>query len=197
MLCECGEREATVHEVIIKNGKKVEKHLCEQCAKAQGFDPKAGVPISQLISSFVLASPGAKAAKALVCETCQTTYDSFKQSGLLGCPECYNTFESELSPLLERSHEGGTHHVGKQPIRATAARARGVDPIMEARKRAEQIKTLRHQLDMALTAEQYEKAARLRDQIREVTESEEAFDPDSDPPAGTNGAGDSHEDQPS
>ncbi len=174
MLCECGEREATVHEVIIKNGKKVEKHLCEVCAKNQGFDPKAGVPISQLISSFVLSSPGAKQGKALVCPTCQTTYDSFKQSGLLGCPDCYDAFEDELSPLLERSHEGGTHHVGKQPKRATAKRGRGVDPVMEARKRAEQIKQLRHQLDTALAGEQYEKAAGIRDEIRELSESDEA-----------------------
>ncbi len=189
MLCECGEREATVHEVIIKNGKKVEKHLCELCAKNQGFDPKAGVPISQLISSFVLASPGARAAKALVCPTCQTTYDTFKQAGLLGCPDCYDAFEDELSPLLERSHEGGTHHVGKQPKRATAARGRGVDPVMEARKRAEQIKSLRHQLDSAIAGEQYEKAASLRDEIRELAETEDIpLDASEDQP---------HEDRPS
>ena len=42
MLCQCGEREATIHEVVIRNGRKSERHLCEVCAKLAGVDVASG-----------------------------------------------------------------------------------------------------------------------------------------------------------
>ncbi len=65
MLCECGLHEATIHEVIITNEKKkVERHLCEQCARERGVSPDPYIPINQLISAAsyimgqVAADPG-------------------------------------------------------------------------------------------------------------------------------------------
>ncbi len=173
MLCECGEREATIHEVIIKNGKKIEKHLCEVCAQKQGMASKAqNAPISQLISSFVLATAPARSAKALRCEACGLSYEAFRSSGQLGCPECYDAFSKELTALLERSHEGGTHHVGKSPRRAFAGgRGSGmpVDPAEQMRRKAERIRRLRKELERALADEQYERAAEIRDEIERLT----------------------------
>lgn len=52
MLCECGLHEATIHEVIITNDqRKVERHLCEQCARNQGISVDPYIPISQLLSN--------------------------------------------------------------------------------------------------------------------------------------------------
>ena len=52
MLCECGLHEATIHEVIITNDKKkVERHLCEQCARERGVSADPYIPINQLISA--------------------------------------------------------------------------------------------------------------------------------------------------
>lgn len=167
MLCECGEREATIHETIIKNGKKIEKHLCEVCAQKQGLGPKGTPPISQLISSFVLASQAARSTP-LVCTVCETSFESFKQSGLLGCPACYDAFEPLLGPMIERSHEGGTHHTGKRPRRALGGGPRvgaGEDPVVAMRMRSDRIARLRKDLDRALKDEQYERAAKLRDEI--------------------------------
>jgi protein-arginine kinase activator protein McsA len=48
------EREATIHEVIIHQGKKRERHLCEACANKSGLSSDPHLPISQLISSFML-----------------------------------------------------------------------------------------------------------------------------------------------
>lgn len=185
MKCDRCDQEATVHELRVVGGKKVEKHLCEKCARDQGIAVQP--PVTELIAKYVMAqAPGVPAATPApapaagrLCRACGTTYAEFRQSGLLGCPECYAAFEAQLGPLLERAHEGGTHHVGKVPVRALArSRAGGSgSPGVEAvlggeRERAERIKLLKKQLDEAVAGEQYERAAEIRDELRRIAELE-------------------------
>ncbi|MCC6661554.1 MAG: UvrB/UvrC motif-containing protein [Phycisphaerales bacterium] len=172
MKCDQCEQEATVHEVTIKSGKKVEKHLCEACAKKQGIAVQAGMPIQELLNKYVLAQAGTTPAKAAACPSCSLAYTEFRQHGLLGCPDCYKAFEGLLGPLLERAHEGATHHVGKSPRRAGRGGEAGAESITGGPKeRAERLSILQKQLDQAVRAEQYEKAAKLRDEIRREAES--------------------------
>lgn len=157
---------------ISKSGEKVAINLCDTHAAEDGLTMKsAHTPINELLTNFVkLHSGGAEAgevntgkptaagsAKDAACENCGTTFGDFRENSLLGCPSCYKTFEQPLSPLLERAHEGGTHHIGKVPRRA------GVG---EQRQMAMQ--RLRRQLDDAVSAEDYELAARLRDDIQQI-----------------------------
>ncbi len=147
MLCECGLHEATIHEVIITNDKKkVERHLCEQCARERGVSADPYIPISQLISaaSYIMgqaitdtdppscADDNADSMKGqikprptmktrtspLACTGCGQSFSDFKENGLLGCPGCYQVFEDRIGPMIERAHEGGCNHVGKVPKRA-------------------------------------------------------------------------------
>lgn len=155
--------EATVSETVIRGGKRVEKHLCEQCARKQGLVVQQHVPISELLSKFVVQQSGgaAKSAeKSAHCPSCSMTWAQFRQNGVLGCAECYRAFESDLSPLIERAHEGGTHHVGKAPRRAGGAAAAQV---VQTRLAA-----IRRELEQAVATEQYERAARLRDELRKI-----------------------------
>lgn len=179
MLCmRCGEREATIHEVVIDaQGRKLEKHLCEQCAAQSGVASGAGAPISELISTFVVASPGsgerAKAATETACESCGTSFAEFRNTGLLGCPSCYQAFEQRLGPLLSRAHEGGTHHVGKIPRRAlTSGRGGEGEPLErllgDAEERSKRLAHLRKQLAEAVRGERYERAAELKAEIERV-----------------------------
>ena len=69
-------------------------------------------------------------------------------------------FEKDLTPLLQRAHEGATHHVGKVPTRRGGT---GV-PM----KRQVDVAKLRKELARAVEAEDYERAAKLRDQIRQA-----------------------------
>jgi protein arginine kinase activator len=190
MKCDLCENEATVHEVTVKSGVKVEKHLCESCARQQGISVQPSVPINELITKYVMAhaapsaAPSAPApsgtARATVCPTCGTTYAEFRQTGLLGCADCYKAFEAQLSPLLERAHEGATHHVGKLPRRTLAASrlsqgsgtaARGLEAVLGgAEERAKRLTAIRMQLDEAVSSEQYERAAKLRDELRRLSE---------------------------
>ncbi|MCB9844850.1 MAG: UvrB/UvrC motif-containing protein [Phycisphaeraceae bacterium] len=182
MLCECGQAEATVHEVLIKGDKQVARHLCEQCARKAGIDPKPSGSMTELIAKHAMGHSmgiGAQIVtapkRAASCPSCKTTYDSFKQNGVLGCPECYTTFLEVLTPLLERAHEGATHHVGKIPRRALDSTkshpGSRIDALLGSlEQRAERLATLRKQLDEAIRAEQYERAAKVRDEIRSLGE---------------------------
>lgn len=202
---KCQANEATVHEVMIKGGKRHEKHLCEQCAKSEGMAPPiaAQTPITKLLSPYLTgmqeaaqgaasgaaAGAGQSGAPASMCAACGLTYASFRQTGYLGCPECYTAFEQQLVPLIARAHEGGTHHTGKSPRRplspGVAARGTGADQAAEraahaeaekaarqateARLIAERAVMLQKRLNEAVAAEEYEKAAQLRDELARLT----------------------------
>jgi len=165
MKCDQCQNEATVHEVTVHKGKKVEKHLCEQCAKTEGIAIQSHPPIAEMLSKFVMSTgAGEKGSRAgQACEGCGMTYADFRQTGLLGCEQCYDAFEDQLGPLLERAQEGGSHHVGKTPRRGGGDLDRG-----------KVVATLRKQLLDAIAAEHYEKAAELRDRLRSVGAGDEA-----------------------
>ncbi len=164
--CDRCDNKATVHEVTVTNGKKTEKHLCEQCARNEGLVVQPSEPMSALLTKFImapgLAAKGAKpagpstpAAPSPACGSCGQTWAQFKQHGLLGCPECYTSFEASLGPLIERAQEGATHHIGKSPRRE--------GPSID---RQRLLRSLRKELTEAIDKEQYERAASLRDVIR-------------------------------
>lgn len=185
--CDRCDNEATVHEVSVRHGVKHERHLCEACAVAHGLDAAAaggaGVNpnvvhlVKQLMTQGAAgAAPGApvQMGRLPACQGCRMSFADFKQQGMLGCPDCYRSFEAFLGPLIERAQEGGVSHTGKSPTRLLSGAAAGaplvsgdqvpvvplVKPILE------QIHDLQRQLEAAVAAEQYEHAATLRDQIR-------------------------------
>ena len=164
--CDRCEQDATVTEVVVKDGKRLERHLCEKCAREAGIAIQS-TPIDKLVSSFLNSqvvvsqsssgpSPESAGKKGVAnaCKSCGLAYAEFKQKGLLGCPECYKAFESQLAPLIERAHQGSTHHVGKTPHRGEPDDAH-----------RERLALLRKQLTEAIAAEQYERAALLRDEL--------------------------------
>ncbi len=134
MKCDNCNKQATVHLTEIRNGKKIEKHLCEQCAaQNEGVPVKGHTPINELLTNFVLAHSGLAKETGSACESCGITWAEFRQAGLFGCPNDYTVFEKDLTPLLQRAHEGATHHVGKVP---RAGRERGADEEADRRGQA-------------------------------------------------------------
>lgn len=172
MKCDHCDNEATVHEVTMKGGARIERNLCEQCAQQQGIGIQPPVSIDDLIGKYVLPHVLGQAAqqppKGNACPTCRLPYAEFKQGGLLGCPDCYKTFETQLAPLIERAHEGGTHHVGKGPKRRGGGPGPQASLTAQLQERAARLRAIRKQLEEAVKAEQYEKAARLRDELRKL-----------------------------
>lgn len=161
-LCErCKKAQATYHETNIDTkGEKSERHLCDECAREEGKigAGKVSVDLNELLESFIAGGKGgAPELASLVCEHCGLSYIEFRNRGVLGCPHDYDAFREPLARLLERTHGGGAQHVGKLP------RAEGGD-----RKPHEDIRRLKRQLNEAVSGEDYERAARLRDRIREL-----------------------------
>ena len=157
--CDICGREAKVHLTEIIDGQKLEKHLCEECAASEGATVKAHLPISEILEELVLQSAAGKELGELKCDVCGMSFLEFRQGGLLGCPNDYKAFESVLVRLLERAQEGGSYHVGKIPPGAT-----------EPERQQAELLRLQGQLKEAVTHEQYERAAELRDRIKELEE---------------------------
>lgn len=160
MNCErCGRREAAVKYIEVEDGVKRTRWLCEVCAAEEGAQvPDQAEPFDALeVPVFLDAEPSGSrddpADQLPPCPACGTRFSSLQGQGLLGCSACYEHFRAELNQILRRFHRAATH-VGKAP-RARGARA-------ERRLRVAQ---LRGQLDAAVTAEDFETAARLRDEI--------------------------------
>lgn len=157
MLCQvCGKKEATVHLTQMLNNEVRKMHLCEQCAEAGGID--VNVPAS--MTNFLLGLGAPRQARAepadRVCPQCEMHFSDFKKASLLGCQNCYAAFAEELEPLLNGMQKGA-RHVGKKPVHH--AGAVNVPPSSASLKKA---------LDEAVASENYEQAARIRDQIHEA-----------------------------
>lgn len=103
-------------------------------------------------------SPNVRDDEVPDCPACGTSYASFRASGRLGCPRCYVAFRRFLLPFLGRFHRQVTH-LGKFPRRA-AGRSSRLGEITRARIA----------LEKAVSAEDFEEAARLRDHIRKLEE---------------------------
>ena len=177
MKCDKCDKPAAVHEVTIKNGVKREIHLCAEHAAELGLvHSKAEVPINQMLTQFVISQSSGSAPKQaagatdVACPTCGMTFSQFRRSGTLGCGDCYDALEKVLGPLVERAHEGATHHVGKTPCRAGGS----LDRQLELRR-------LVGELDRAIAAEQYERAAQIRDRLLQYERGEDV--PPADVPA--------------
>lgn len=161
-LCErCRKAQATFHLTNIEpSGEKVERHLCDKCSEEEGYVQihKPAVNLSDFLEAFVAGGKaGASALSSLVCDKCGITYIDFRNHGLLGCPHDYDVFKEPLSRLLERAHDNATHHVGKTPR-----------SIGKPRTTQQDIHRLRRQLAEAVAAEDYERAAALRDRIQQL-----------------------------
>jgi len=161
MLCDdCKKNQACVHLTQITNTQKIDKHLCEECAKKYGelifnVDQKFSVD-DFLAGMFNNGSIDNSQMKVMTCPNCGMTYRDFSRTGKIGCNICYTTFAKKLEPLLRRIH-GASSHIGKVPKRSGGQ--------IELKQR---IKQMRSALANHVTNEEYEQAAKLRDEIKEI-----------------------------
>jgi protein arginine kinase activator len=162
MVCDsCRERDAVVHLTQVVDNAVTQVHLCEKCAADKGVETTVAAPKTPLTSLLqtVQAQLATGAQDLARCSFCQGTYKDFRASGRLGCARCYTAFEPQLRDLLQRVH-GATRHTGRQYG----------PPAPDVLQRASTVLELREQLRRAIELEQFEQAARLRDQLKAVAE---------------------------
>ncbi len=159
MKCEkCGVNNATTHIHTVINGKVTDMNLCGYCAANTGLNKYGHMGLINLLASvFDDASLNPKiSGDGYRCGGCGATFADIAAGGLVGCPECYRTFYRQLFPTVKRIH-GRTNHAGKIP-QSSAPRL----------GKESRIEGLRRQMAKAVETENFELAATLRDEIKEI-----------------------------
>ncbi len=162
MLCQnCGKNEATTHIKQIINGDMAESHLCSDCAAHLGYsDMFSGFSLnfSELFGGLLGdMMPSISAGNSPRCKKCGTSFEEIAQSGKVGCAECYRTFYDRLLPSIQRIH-GKIKHSGKT-ISPTPA-----EPKTETKE--EKIQKLKNAMNDAVAKQEFEEAAKIRDELK-------------------------------
>lgn len=151
MQCEiCEVNEATLHFKQVLNGEVREMHICTGCAAEHGFEVQTPMGMTDFLFGIGVQPEAGLAQAERRCPACNFSGADFKKEQRLGCAACYETFADELSPLLAAMHKGG-RHVGKVPARE---------------RMSSEILSLQRALENAVSAQDFEEAAVLRDRIQ-------------------------------
>jgi len=166
MLCNiCNKNEATIFFKGVFNKQMLKINLCEECGRKKGVEIKPGFALEEFISNFSAFNAPApchkdlKSKKSLICPGCGITYSEFRQSGKLGCSNCYSAFSTYMTPLLEKIH-GTSRYTGKKYKPSRQFEEHDYLKIKYSQ--------LKKELENSLKKEQYEQAAQLRDKIRDI-----------------------------
>ncbi len=171
MLCQnCQKNEVKLKITRLVNGVPEELKVCEECAiKLSPYHAKLAKKreadkqsVEKMLQDLIgqaseEAATGTAGDGSPQCESCGLTYKRFRKTYMLGCPDCYDAFGEHLLEDIRR-HHGADRHV---PDRSEAQLTRTVD--VETR-----IKALRLELDECIQSEDFDRAVRLRDEIREL-----------------------------
>ncbi len=150
MLCEsCGQREAATTVKQSVGGQVKQKHLCASCANALFFSSM----FHDMGFHHSFAKEGGEQSQKQ-CSHCHTTLGQINKIGKMGCADCYRTFGVQLQPSIRKIH-GKSTHMGKIPQSAQGDI-----------KRRSKLLEYKVELNRLIAAQEFEKAALLRDEIR-------------------------------
>ncbi|MBT8038008.1 MAG: UvrB/UvrC motif-containing protein [Verrucomicrobiae bacterium] len=181
MQCDYCNNKATVFFTQIIDGNSKKSCLCEACATQSGVIDPDGFLLGNIEASANPTSPTnpkdspfdppltgdttdpathtpPTLEKSATCPGCGFALDDLKKTGRLGCSQCYQSFHNEIRHNLGGMHKG-TSHTGRVP--------EGMLKAFQQRQHREQ---LQQEMDEAIQAEDYEKAAALRDQLSQLSE---------------------------
>lgn len=175
MNCEiCDKNPATVHYTAWENNVPRAMNVCQSCAVDKGIVvvPNEKFSIQEPVISLLSDTVAAEGLGRVQCDRCGLLYSAFRDTGRLGCPGCYESFEAQLKPLVRRIH-GNLLHTGKGPLREESRTGH-----------RNRIQKLQGELEAAVGRENFERAAELRDELRRLREALGAASLDPAPSAG-------------
>lgn len=154
MKCEmCKKNDASVSISRTADGVTREMSVCEECARRSGLGVQLPIPMLTDFLFGIGVSTAAQASDRVAsCPVCHMRTADFRKNSTLGCERCYETFAPELAPILESMH-GRTRHVGKTP---------------DSERLTMEIADVESALAEAVQAEDFEKAAGLRDRLTDL-----------------------------
>lgn len=167
MVCQsCGKKTATTHIKTIVNGKLTEYHLCSDCAGEKGYNTlfnNWNLDFGNMLGGLIGNSR--QSSQVLRCEKCGSSFAEISKTGKLGCADCYKVFRSQLIPVIQRVH-GTTRHKGKMPGGSALRIADNKNQMVSVSESP--IDEKKRLLRQAIEAQEFEKAAVLRDEIKEM-----------------------------
>jgi protein arginine kinase activator len=200
MICDqCNMNDANIQMRLTRNGETIDLNLCPGCAaKLQiegGMMPSLfdsffspGWPSHDLITPALFGSdigrePGQLQRQIKACPVCGQRYEDFRKTGLLGCSTCYETFRPWIEQVLKRVQRD-TRHTGHRPSliadfrkssqeasQSESPAAGAGDAGVKAAEPKDKLTALKLELSQAVQAEDYNRAAKLRDQIQGLEEA--------------------------
>ena len=154
MLCQnCNKNEANMHMKRIINGSAAEVHLCSDCARSLGYGEAFsgfGLGFGELLGELLSKGESSSAG----CHSCGKTFEEIARDGKMGCADCYGAFYDKLMPYINRIH-GRASYIGTKP-------EHGDNNDMYIEK-------LKSDLKNAIDEQNFEFAAKLRDEIAELS----------------------------
>lgn len=175
MLCEnCGKRVANVQYSENINGRKKELHLCQECSQKLGITTQNyAMPFDfgNLLGSFLeefntpIFSPLLQEVKDLTCDSCGYTFEDIVHTGRYGCPNCYETFEDRMDPILKKL-QGSNRHTGR--IGKVSDNHIKMNQKQDKKQELTKLEKLQEQLKQLVKEEKYEEAAQIRDEIKKI-----------------------------
>lgn len=179
MLCQkCHKKTASVFISSIINGQETRMYLCSDCAKDYplfDFNFQEPFSIKDVMDKFkinedsssgdegenLLATDKDSKDKEIICPNCYSTYEEYRETGKLGCSRCYEAFEEQIKPILKNIY-GYEEYIGKIPKKD--------DSHIYI---SNEIRILKEDLNRAVEQEEYEKAANIRDKIKDLEQCNE------------------------
>ena len=179
MLCQkCHKKTASVFISSIINGQETRIYLCDDCVKDYplfNFNFQNPFSIKDVMDKLkideetsidqekdnLLQIDNDSKEEDITCPNCYSTYNEYRQTGKLGCSRCYEVFEEQLKPILKNIY-GYEEYIGKIPKKDNSH-------IYISKE----IRILKEDLNRAVEQEEYEKAAGIRDKIKELEECNE------------------------
>ncbi len=179
MLCEiCHKNPATIHIQELLPGSKKSLHICIECA-----EKKANIPLqfdgdfdfTEMLynlteqlgmmgmfdgadNSELIDDDQVDPEDEITCMNCGWSLSKLRNTGRVGCQQCYHSFSDFIQDELSSMHRG-TVHVGKSPG----------GTVNEAMATMFKIMNLRQELRELIKREEYEKAAAVRDRINSLS----------------------------
>jgi len=172
MLCQiCKNKQANTHIKTVVNGELTELHLCPECTAKQGYGNSFAFnnffDIGSLMSGFMGDVATTALAPEKRCPGCGITFAQISKSGRVGCAKCYDVFYDRLLPSIKRIH-GNTIHTGKRLRKPRLQSGESTaNVIREKSRKPPELDELNSKLQDAIKNQEFEKAAQLRDQIKE------------------------------
>ena len=166
---DCGEcrKPVAVRYTLIVGETITHSVMCQDCPVLQRrlFGASNAAPNMQ-----------AEGGAGIACGGCGTTLDAVRMGAPLGCKTCYDVFEDvifteiqsakKLPARISLIKKSSPIHIGKSPGESVE-----ITP-------AKRLLALNEALTETLEREDYEQAALLRDQIKELTEDSETANDD-------------------